>query len=318
MRGPLGMDWMLRSWALKVTTTQIRQSLMLLYPLGAVAAHASEHHGQVLSKGLPLPGATVTATQGTKQLVTSTNTQGSYSFADLPDGVWKLTVEMPLFTTLVQEITIAPGAPPVNWDMKVLPLAEALAQAKVMVTPSSPEATTSSDSSKPPAKTDRPLAHAGAPRPPSNEEGLLLNGSVNNAATSRFSLSRAFGNTRSNSHSLYNGGLGFVLGNSAFDARPYSLTGLSTPQLNFGEVTSLASIGGPLNIPHLWRKGPTFSANYLWRCDSTAIAESGLVPTLEQRVDTVTAIDPVAAHLLAYYPLPNMAGMRTRTTRSPG
>lgn len=301
------MDWMLGGRALKVRTSQIRTSVLLVCMPAALAAHASQHYGQVLSNHMPVPGATVTATQDGKRFVAITDTQGNYAFANLPDGVWKIAVEMPFFTTLEQNITVAPGAPATKWDLKVLPLAQALAQTEVVIAPSSLGVTPSSDTPKPAATAEKPTAPA-PPEAPANDEGLLLNGSVNNAATSQFSLNRAFGNTRSNSRSLYNGGLGFVLGNSAFDARPYSLTGLSTPQPHYSEVTLLASIGGPINIPHFWRKGPTFSATYLWRRDSTAIAESGLVPTPEQREDTVTTTDPVAANLLAYYPLPNIAG----------
>ena len=58
-------------------------------------------------------------------------------------------------------------------------------------------------------------------QPPS--DGLLINGSVNNAATSQFSLAPAFGNNRSGKKGLYTGGLGIILDNSAMDARPYSL-----------------------------------------------------------------------------------------------
>ena len=49
---------------------------------------ASEHHGTVKSAGLPVPGATVTATQGDKKFVTTTDENGRYSFPDLTDGLW--------------------------------------------------------------------------------------------------------------------------------------------------------------------------------------------------------------------------------------
>ena len=65
----------------------------------------------------------------------------------------------------------------------------------------------------------------------SRPRGLLINGSVNNAATSQYSMSQAFGNTRSGGRSLYNYGLSLVLNNSALNAKPYSLTGLDTPSL---------------------------------------------------------------------------------------
>ena len=261
----------------------------------------------MLSNNMPVPGATITATQGTKKFVTISDTQGNYRFADLPDGVWKIAVEMPFFTLSEQDLTIAPNAPTAKWNLKVLPLEQALAQTKVMVAPFTPVPDTPTQASSSKASPDK-LQPPAAPETPSNDEGLLLNGSVNNAATSQFSLSRAFGNTRSNSHGVYNGGFGFVLGNSVFDARPYSLTGLATPQPNYNEVTLLASVGGPLNIPHLWNRGPNFSALYLWRRDSTAVAQSGLVPTLEQRASTGIPANPVAEALLAYYPFPNLAG----------
>ena len=59
---------------------------------------ASEHSGQVLFSGLPVPGVTVTATQGKTKLVSVTDAQGNYHFADLPDGVWTLTTEMTGFS----------------------------------------------------------------------------------------------------------------------------------------------------------------------------------------------------------------------------
>ena len=47
---------------------------------------AAEHHGTVKFGGLPVPGATVTATKGDKKLVTTTDENGRYAFADLSDG----------------------------------------------------------------------------------------------------------------------------------------------------------------------------------------------------------------------------------------
>ena len=58
---------------------------------------ASESHGAVKYGGLPLPGATVTATQGDKRIVAVTDANGNYSFPDLADGVWTIDVEMLCF-----------------------------------------------------------------------------------------------------------------------------------------------------------------------------------------------------------------------------
>ncbi len=47
---------------------------------------AAEHHGTVKSGGLPVPGASITATKGDKKLYTTTDENGRYTFADLADG----------------------------------------------------------------------------------------------------------------------------------------------------------------------------------------------------------------------------------------
>src|ERR1051326_8332770 len=80
----------------------------------------------------------------------------------------------------------------------------------------------------------RPPADSSASSPvevnPSNNDGFLINGSVNNGAASPFAQAAAFGNNRRGFRSLYNGNVGVVLGNSVLDARPYSLTGQLTPK----------------------------------------------------------------------------------------
>jgi hypothetical protein len=55
---------------------------------------AAEYHGLVCFNGLPVPGATVTVTQGGKKFVTVTDLQGLYSFPSLADGTATVVVEM--------------------------------------------------------------------------------------------------------------------------------------------------------------------------------------------------------------------------------
>lgn len=81
-------------------------------------------------------------------------------------------------------------------------------------------------------------------------DGFLLNGSENNAATSKYSISPAFGNLRPGVKSLYTGSVGFVVNNSVFDARPYSLTGPVLPKAQCGWIAGVVTLGGPLKIPH--------------------------------------------------------------------
>src|SRR5436190_13213760 len=67
-----------------------RLAAALLSVLGLAAA---EHHGLVKFAGLPVPGATITATQGDQKFVAISDLQGAYSFPDLADGVWSMQVE---------------------------------------------------------------------------------------------------------------------------------------------------------------------------------------------------------------------------------
>jgi hypothetical protein len=87
-----------------------------------VALVASPHHGVVTFGGLPVPGATVTVTQGDKKLVAVTDQQGAYSFPDLADGIWKIQVEMLCFAPIGQEIGITADAPSPTWELKLLPM----------------------------------------------------------------------------------------------------------------------------------------------------------------------------------------------------
>src|ERR1700723_1333860 len=84
---------------------------------------AAEHKGQVKFGGLPVPGATVTATQGDRTLTALTDKDGNYLFADLPAGVWNFQIEMLGCAPIKQEVAISAGAlaavSPV-WDLKML------------------------------------------------------------------------------------------------------------------------------------------------------------------------------------------------------
>ncbi len=168
---------------------------------------------------------------------------------------------------------------------------------------------------------------------------LLVNGSVNNGATSPFAQSAAFGNNRvKKNKDLYNGSLAFALDNSALDARPFSVTGQDTPKPDYNRLQGFLSLGGPLKIPHLLQNGPNFFISYQWVRNRNASNQYGLMPTLAERngdfSHTVNAlgqaaqvIDPTtglpfqnsvipqdrisaqAKSLLNLYPLPNFTGL---------
>src|ERR1700719_2548556 len=117
-------------------------------------ALASEYHGRVTFGGLPVPGATVTVTQGSQKIVAVSDQQGSYSFADLADGSWKIQVEMQCFLTIEQTITIAPNVTAGAWELKLLSLDQIMAKAKEVKAEIKPVLSASSATA--PNKSDAP------------------------------------------------------------------------------------------------------------------------------------------------------------------
>jgi trimeric autotransporter adhesin len=268
-------------------------------------AAASEYRGQVTFGGLPLPGATVTVTQGATLVSAVTDQGGLYTIPNLADGPAKIEIGMQCFSTVHADVTISPATAPGKWELNLLPLDQITKLTKL------PPAPIPSISLKPktPAAPGAPNENVAELPKPADEasqqsnDGFLVNGSVNNAATSRFSLDQAFGNRRTNSRSLYNGGLAAVYDNSVLDARPYSLTGLNTPKPNYNRITGIFTLGGPLKIPHLLPRGPTFFVAYEWTRNRTAETDPGLVPTEAERTgDLSNLLNPLGQPVIVYDP----------------
>src|SRR5580692_3967594 len=83
-------------------------------------AGASPYRGVVTFGGLPLPGATVTATQGTKTETAVSDDDGAFQFDDLADGKWTIDIQMQTFAPLHAEVTIAPSVPAAAYELKLL------------------------------------------------------------------------------------------------------------------------------------------------------------------------------------------------------
>ena len=96
-------------------------ALVAMLPL-AVAMLGAEYHGTVKFNNLPMPGATVTATQGDKKLSAVSDENGVFSFPDLPDGTWSLQVDALGFTTIKQDVAPGGGLPGPAFEMKMLPI----------------------------------------------------------------------------------------------------------------------------------------------------------------------------------------------------
>jgi hypothetical protein len=147
----------------------------------------------------------------------------------------------------------------------------------------------------------------------------------------------AFGNGRRDPRNMYNGNLSFSLGNSALDARSYSVTGASVAKPAYANGRGDATFGGPLRIPKLVspQEHIMFTLSYQFQRNRTGtISQPVNMPTdLERAGDfsqtlsrgsAVTIYDPTtgvpfpenkipstsisaaAAALLKYYPRPNL------------
>ena len=353
-------------------STALRVALILAALI--VGAHhvlaGGEHSGQVTFGGLPVPGATVTASAGDKTLTTSTDEEGVFRLPDASAGVWTLRVEMLGFEQLTREITVTPEPQPSAWLLTLKPFAEIT---RGLPPPPPPAA---QPSSQPASRGSRPAstqpsssagrgggfqragvtASAASPGPaaaagraaaapaeepaaaeggPGAADGFVINGSVNNGAASPFAQAAAFGNNRRGRGSLFNGGLGVVLGNSAFDSSPFTFGALPTAKPDYGDVRVIGTFGGPLKFGKALRNGPTVFAAVQYADDHNSTTQPGVMPTLLERggdfsrsvdasgnpltiVDPLTGqpfpgnvipssrISPQAASLLGYYPRPNL------------
>ncbi|MGA8530787.1 MAG: carboxypeptidase-like regulatory domain-containing protein [Acidobacteriaceae bacterium] len=308
--------------------------------LASTSVWATEYHGQVSTDGVPVPGASVTLSEDGQQFSTVTDAQGVYEFPNLKDGAWKIEIRMRGFATLKGQVTVGPNLPQGKFELTLLGLEQMLGQAKVATPETPPNPQLASRKEKPKAGEKSKSAETTAALPPPAEEkndqtagGLLVNGSDNNAATSKYSLSPAFGNRRPGTRGLYTGGFASAVSNSVFDARPYSLTGFQVPKAAYSRVIAGLTLGGPLRIPHLFNHGPTFFVGYQWTRDSAGTTDPALMPDAAERSGNLAGltnalgqpltiynpatglpftgpvpVSPQAQALLNLYPLPNIPG----------
>ena len=286
-----------------------------------VSAHrlfaGGEHSGQVMVGGVPVPGATVTASAGDKKLVTATDEQGRFTFPDATAGVWTLRVDMLGFEPLTQDITVTAEPQPSAWTLKLKPFEEITRG--IAIPPPAPPAQVAASNGTPSTargtngRNGAPAAQTSQGRggfqragvtatapppgralpdepPPSAEtaqgasDGFLINGSVNNGAASPFAQAAAFGNNRRGRGSLFNYQLAIVEGNSAFDARPFTFAGQPVSKPNYNDFHLSGVFGGPLRFRHFMpTKGPNVFLAYNHGDDHNATTQPGLMPTALER-----------------------------------
>ena len=331
--------------------------LVVLLVLGLVRGiAASGHAGQVTFGGLPVPGATVTATKGTHSVATTTDQEGVYRFADLADGAWSVKVEMRGFATLTREVTVSASAMPEQWELMLLsfddiaksvPLAHADTPAPAPTTGVAPARAATKPVQNGFRRADvtaaTRTAAASAPPPPEPptdsaqaNDGLVIDGSVNNGAASPFAQPAAFGNTRRRPGALYTGALGFQGDTSAWDARPFSFTNVAAPRPSYNDMQFIGLFQGPVLLPGVHQNRLNVFAGYQHTANHDATTQPTNVPTDLERLgdfsqatdalgrairitDPLTGrpfpgnaipssrISPAAAALLHLYPEPNVS-----------
>jgi hypothetical protein len=288
-----------------------------------------EHSGQVTFGGLPVPGATVTATAGDKKLVTATDEQGAFNLPDATEGVWSLHVEMLGFEPLTRDVTVTAAPQPSEWTLTLRPFDDITRGVpRPPPAPASTSAATNGGSSAsassrgatppaaqgrggfqragvtaspaPPTRGNRPEAIA---EPPASEaangsaDGFLINGSVNNGAASPFAQAAAFGNNRRGRGSLFNYQFALVEGNSSLDARPFTFSGQPANKTSYNDLHVGGTFGGPLRFSKFMRNGPNVFLAFQHADDTNAFTAPGVMPTALERAGdfsqhAIQIIDP--------------------------
>jgi hypothetical protein len=140
------------------------------------------------------------------------------------------------------------------------------------------------------------------------------------------------GNRRNAGRGQIHGSFFYSLGDSAFDAAPFSLNGQANTKAAFEQNRFGFNVGGPLEIPKLFHAENTFFfINYTGNVQKSGVNMIGTVPTLAERGGDFSGISSliynpatglpflnnqipaqqissIAKGLLAYIPLPNQPG----------
>lgn len=296
--------------------------MLLAAAVIASALAAPDLQGRVLFSGVPVPGVSVSATQGGRTVSTTSDEEGAFAFEHLDAGAWTIRVEMRGFATVTRDVTIPTEAdgPPLTITLTMRSYAE-------IVGPARPPAAPVPQAPEEPAE------------PPLDLPGLI-NGSVINGAVTPFAQPRAFGNNRPKGPPLYSGAFNVQFGDSSWNARPYSFGDAATPVPSYSDLQTGIIVAGPLRIPRVVKYGPQTVVSYSHGVTHSASTHSALMPTVAQRAgdfsqssiqlrDPATGLPfdgnvlpsaqlvPQARSLLRYYPLPNSSDLRGANYQAP-
>ena len=368
--------------------------LLLLVTL-CVVLHAQS--GVVKSGNQPIPGATVTATQGDKQFTTTTDQDGRYAFPQLGEGTWTVEVQMFGFEPGKKQVDYS-KSPSADFSLRLRESPAAARMAQFAGNRANGQNQLDSQiQSELNANQQQSAPAAGAQN---SNEAFLISGSLSqglsaNAAPDSGPPQFQTGGTRDpfatqgpNAPGFAGGGPGgfggpggggfgggrggfggpggpgrrggpgqpgrqfgnrrppngihgmffFNLTNSAFNAKPFSITGLDTPQPAYAQSRFGLVAGGPLVIPKLVKDPSTFFfISYFGTRARNPSTQVATVPTAAERqgdfsqalqsngpvqifdpsthqpfagnIIPASLIDPISQKLLPYFPLPNQPGL---------
>ena len=124
--------------------------LLAVQPLAAI-----DVRGIVTAGGASMPGATVTASQGDRQLATTTDERGAFVFTNVTAGEWSVEVRTLGFATLQRTVTIgSTDATPLSLELSFLPKDALIASLKP--TPNAVATASQTPAAKPVQGTSRP------------------------------------------------------------------------------------------------------------------------------------------------------------------
>lgn len=269
----------------------------VLFARGLFAAGG--HQGQVTFGGVPVPGATVTATCGKAAFGATTDLAGRYSFLDLPEASCAIRVEMLGFAAMNGDVSI--GA----WRLKMLPLDEihagaapiasmALVPTAVVAQPNAQigfqqlHTVASGDEDSMQLTTDISTTFGKfANLSPDDLTQRALDGSLVNGSTVSKGASPLLARQSKDSapsgvlaQPLYYGGIGIFPGVSLLNARSFSITGGDTPKPSYHNLDVSFNLGGPL-IPN--KNNATFFIGYQRKHIANPNIAAGHMPTVAER-----------------------------------
>src|SRR6266496_3352771 len=138
----------------------MRLFLVVLLLTGSLAAQPSsepgvKQTGVVRALGRPIPGASITATQGDRKVVTTTDESGRYELDGLTPGDCIIQVEMMAFAPVRRDWLASEVAPPLDFNLDLQGLASAAATSPVQT-----RAADAAPATQQPAPTPTQLAPA--------------------------------------------------------------------------------------------------------------------------------------------------------------